>query len=226
MAKTLSEIVIDAGIVTRAEVEEAARHAEDNRVPLIAAIVRHVGADELAVVTAIQRAVRGSMADPATVTLDVEALRQVPREVSRLRRVVPLSMTGFGSARRLVLAVADPTDEMTLAEIEHITQCQVETRLMTLSAVEELIEQGYRLLVTEVMPNRKTPGLPGHVPEVAAAPEATGPATVPFHRLSDEADIRLRHQALLNILLESGQISEDAYEAELTRLMRKREVES
>jgi hypothetical protein len=47
--------------------------------------------------------------------------------------------------------MADPTDAVAVAEVEHLTGCQVEPNLLPLGTVEELVERSYRHLVTEVM---------------------------------------------------------------------------
>lgn len=250
MPKRLAEIVIDAKLAGREQVVRAARHAEEQRMPLIAALVRNDGIDELALVAAIRRQVRVPLIDPALVEHDPEALRELPQEVCRRLGVMPLSISGYdGGARVLQLAMADPTDTMAVAEVEHITGCQVENHLMPLSAIEELVQKAYRAFVTEVMRRDRIeaaqpiPSAPAQVhdthrlvvpelvadtasgpvepAELDAAAVAAQPGTVPFHRIVDEASLELRHRALLELLMQKNIISESEYEEQIRQLMKR-----
>jgi hypothetical protein len=149
--------------------------------------------------------------------------------------------------------MADPTDAVAVAEVEHVTGCRVDPVLMTVSAVEELVEKTYRALVTEVMkrvddrgdePASRPRGKDGRdaawrslARDAAARDQAEpapgaraaaggdgastdGPTTVPFHRLSEEADVDTRLHALVRVLLAKGLVSEEELEEEVGRLLR------
>lgn len=242
MPKRLAEIVIDAKLADHEQVVRAARYAEEQRMPLIAALVRNDGIDELALVAAIRRQVRVPLIDPALVEHDPEALRELPQEVCRRLGVMPLAISSYdGGARVMQLAMADPTDTMAVAEVEHITGCQVENHLMPLSAVEELVQKAYRAFVTEVMRRDRiesaqpVPSAPAQahdthrlvVPElVADAAQEAGdapaqPGTVPFHRIVDEASLELRHRALLELLIQKNLVTEAEYEEQIRLLMKR-----
>jgi hypothetical protein len=111
--------------------------------------------DELALVAEIKRQARIAIADPAVVEHDAEAIRELSRDTCWRLRVMPLSVALFEAGpRTLHLAMADPTDTVAIAEVEHLTGCQVEASLMPLSAIEELVEEAYRSFVTEVIPRK------------------------------------------------------------------------
>jgi hypothetical protein len=244
--KRLAEIVIDAKLASREQVVRAARLAEEQRIPLIAALVRHEGMDELALVAAIRRQVRVPLLDPAQVELDPEALRELSQDTCARLGVMPLAVSGYDTdPRTLQLAMADPTDAVAVAEVEHITGCQVEGHLMPLSAVEELVHKSYRSFVTEVMrrePGATTQPIPRaqaqdtrrvQAPELAsdvadvlvATPGELGetrPNTVPFHRVSDEASLEVRHRALLELLMQKNLVTEAEYEEQIRLLMKRR----
>jgi hypothetical protein len=231
--KSLAEIAIDAGLVKRDEVVEASRKADQDKVPLVVALVREFAVDELALVAAIRRQVRVPLSDPATVDIDLDALREVQRPVCRRLRVLPLSVSVYDTGPRLLrLAMADPTDTVAIAEIEHVTGCRVDVTLMPLSAVEEMVEEGYRQFVTEVMKRDEVAGQqaaaakqrkPAAAAPAEAAADPAQPTTMPYHRISEEAHITLRHQALLEILVERHIVSEDEYEERVRQLMKGRE---
>jgi hypothetical protein len=247
--KRLAEIVIDAKLASREQVVRAARLAEERRIPLIAALVRQEGMDELALVAAIRRQVRVPLLDPALVEHDPEALRELSQDTCRRLGVMPLAVSSYDSdSRTLQLAMADPTDAVAVAEVEHITGCQIEGHLMPLSAIEELVQKGYRSFVTEVMRRASgdaTQPIPSalmqvqdtrrvYAPDVvevrdtlgealaASEPGEAPPTTVPFHRLSDEASLELRHRALLELLMQKNLVTEAEYEEQIRLLMKRR----
>jgi len=230
--KSLAEIAIDAGLVQRAQVVEAAHIADRDQVPLVVALVRNSEVDELALVAAIRRQVRVPLVDPATVEIDLDALREIQRPVCRRLRVLPLAVSVYDSGPRLLkLAMADPTDTVAIAEVEHLTGCRVDVALMPLSAVEEMVETGYRQFVTEVMQRREIRSQRAAAADKQRAAKAKdsdaaeppAPTTLPYHRISEEADISLRHQALLELLVEHQLLSEDEYEERVRQLMKGRE---
>lgn len=244
MLKRLAEIVIDAKLASREQVVRAARLAEERRIPLVAALIREEGMDELALVAAIRRQVRVPLLDPALVEHDPEALRELSQDTCRRLGVMPLAVSSYDAGTRVLqLAMADPTDALAVAEVEHITGCQIEGHLMPLSAIEELVQKGYRSFVTEVMRREQsatTQPIPSAVaqdtrrvraphlgdaraeaPELAQAP----PTTVPFHRVADEASLELRHRALLELLMQKNLVSEAEYEEQIRLLMKRRSGE-
>jgi len=224
VSRQLAQIVIEEGLATAAAVNRAAEVAERGGTPLVAALVRACGIDEVALVAAIRRHVRVSLGDPATVAADPDAVRELSRDVCERLRVVPLGVSSYGGRRRVLrLAVADPTDPVALDEIEHQTGCRIEPVLMTLSAVEELVDKTYRHFVTEVI--RRAPGRAGGEPGGGEQPAGDGPTTVPYHRLSDEAEVPVKLEAVIRILLDKGVIGEDELEEAVRQLMRRRDGE-
>lgn len=227
MPKPLAEIVMEEGLATSAAVSRAAEAADRTGSPLVVALVRECGIDEVALLAALRRHMRVSVGDPATVSADPDAVREISRDVCQRLTVVPLSVSSYDGRRRVLrLAMADPTDAVSVAEVEHVTGCRIEPVLMTVSAVEEMIEKTYRAFVTEVMKKRD----PQAVSRMTAKSGSgggvgggagDGPATVPYHRLSDEADLEIRFRALLQLLLAKQVITEDELEEEVRQLMRR-----
>lgn len=226
--KPLAEIAIDAGLASREQVVKAAEIAEKKRIPLVVALIRDCGVNELGLVSAIRRQVRVPLIDPARAKLDPDALRGLSRDVARRLRVLPMSIAVYDAGPKTMrVATADPTDQVTVAEVEHLSGCRVECSLMPLSAIEEMVEKSYRAFVTEVMrqrPNRDAEPPPartfGPAPGAAAAP-----TTIPYHRVSDGADVAVRVRALVDLLLEKRIITEDEYEEQVRLLMKRQDDE-
>jgi hypothetical protein len=186
LPKPLAEIALEEGLATAASLERAAAAADRDGTPLVCALVRECGIDEVALLAALHRHVRVATGDPATVAAEPDAVRELQRDVCRRQRVAPLSVSSYGGEGRVLrLAMADPTDAVAVAEVEHVTGCRVEPVLMTVSAVEELVEKTYRALVTEVM--RRAGGAAG---DAAFAPALDGEPTVVLRPRSADAPAR------------------------------------
>jgi hypothetical protein len=152
LAKTLAEIAIDAGLVSKADAARAGRLAETKRQPLIVVLVRDLSVDEVALVAAMRKQMRVPLLDPSMVRADSEALRELPKDVCTRLHVLPITIgTDAAGARVLRVAMADPTDTAAIAELEQITHCEIEVTALLFSAVEEWIEKAYRGINTVVV---------------------------------------------------------------------------
>lgn len=234
MPKTLAQIVVESGLVNRAEIGRIGRGAEQRGVPLVVALVRDAEVDELALLGAIRKATRVKALDPAAVRPEPEALRLVPRDLCRRHRVLPLAVVVDGAGRVLRIAMADPTDAAALAELEHVAGCELEVSILPLSAIDELTEQGFRGLDTQVTlraPRRPFgeglhPSTQPHLRHQGRGGDQVGddtaltPSTVPFHAVADEADAALRLRALVRLLEAKGILAEGELETAVIDLMR------
>jgi hypothetical protein len=211
VTKTLAEIVLDEELLDRRTLDKAARCADERNWPLAVALVRECGVDEVALLAALRKATRCATLDPAQVAFDTDALREVPREVCERRRVLPLALQAYGPGPRVLrMAMADPTDAVAIAEVEHLSGCRVEPALMTVSAIEELVDRAYKTFVTQVMKRGR---------RASMHPQ---PTTAPFHRIADEADARIVLQALVQLLADKQVIAKEELEEAVRALLRGR----
>ena len=224
MPKTLAEIAIEAGLVNKAGAAKAGKMAEERRQPLVVMLVREAGVDKVALVGALRRQTRVPLLDPVGLQIDPDALRQVPRDVCARLRVLPLGFADEGQTKVLRLAMADPTDTTAVAEIEQLTRAEIDVSALPLSAIEELVEKGYRQINTAVL-NR--PGERSMF--VTSGGKITGPlemseseisvtaqiAVVSLQPAPDDTDARLN--ALIAVLVGKGLVTE----AELAEALRK-----
>ncbi len=220
MPKTLAEIAIDAGLVNKAGASKAGRMADEQRVPLVVVLVRELGVDELALVAAFGKQTRVPLVDPKDVAADPDALRTVPGDICARLRALPLSVTSDGPTRVLRVAMADPTDSAAIAELETLAGCEIDVAALPLSAVEELLDKGYRQISTVVV-NR--PGNPEAPAEVSAGgrigpyqeSETSVTAQIPMMSLRPPDELETRLEALVQLLVGKGVITE----AELTETL-------
>lgn len=232
MPKTLAQIAVDAGLLSRADVTRAQELAEERSLPLAVVVVRELGIDEVALVAAFRRELRILSVDPRAVKPDIEALRLVPRELCRKHRVVPLEMRGGPERddKELWLAMADPTDTAAITAIERVSGAVVDVALLPLSAIDELIEQGEKQLSTQVVRRGKPYG--GGV-VVATQPhartltddtvETTSTSKLRLVELPGLPEPDLKLQALIKVLIDKGVLKQADLDDALAELMRKGE---
>jgi len=226
--KSLAQIAVDAGLLSLTEVGHAQQLADERRVPLVVALVRELGVDEVALVGAFRRSLRMLAVDPRAVKPEADALRELARDTCRRLRVVPLRLSAPpGDIKEMWLAMADPTDLGAIAEVERLTGAVVDVALLPLSSIDELIERGYGELNTQVV--RRSGRVFGGDVVVTTQPHSRvddtteQPSTVPFHQIADEADTAVRLAALVRLLVERGLFTEDEYEAVIRELLRTRD---
>jgi hypothetical protein len=233
--KSLAQIAVDAGLLSRADVGRAEQLADEKRVPLVVALIRELGVDEVALVGAFRRELRMLSVDPRAVKPETDALREVSRDLCKRLRVVPLRVSGPPEDdKEIWLAMADPTDMGSIAEVERVTGGVVDPALLPLSAIDELIDRGYKELNTQVV-KRQGAGKGGGKVFGANVTVHTKPharvdgddtqdhsRTVPFHQIADEADVETRVAALVKVLIDKGVLREDDYEAAIRDLLRRR----
>ena len=232
MPKTLAQIAVDAGLMSRADVGRARQLADEKRVPLVVALVRELGVDEVALVGAFRRELRMLSVDPRAVKPETDALREVSRDLCRRLRVVPLRVSGPpDDDKEIWLAMADPTDMGAIAEVERVTGAVVDPALLPLSAIDELIDRGYKELNTQVVKRGGGGRVFGANLAVHTRPHARvgdgedtqdQSRTVPFHQIADEADALARVVALVKVLIDRGVLSEDEYAAAIRDVLRAR----
>ena len=220
--KTLAEIAIEAGLVTKASASRAGRLAEQRKQPLVTVSIRELGVDEVALIGALRKQTRVPLLDPAQIQIDPEALRLISRDACTRLRVLPLQVGTDGTTKVLRVAMADPTDTSAILELEQLTSCEIEVTVLPLSAIEELVEKGYKQFSTAVV-QRPRPlsdnlfvtarsRLRTPVPEAGGESEVSVTAQIPLISLTSEirgeSDLEARFAALCQLLVTKGVISE------------------
>jgi hypothetical protein len=240
LAKTLAEIAIDAGLVTKADAARAGRLAETKKHPLIVVLVRDLRVDEIALVAAMRRQMGVQLIDPANLHVDTDALRTLAKDACVRLHVLPLTIgTDAAGARVMKVAMADPTDSSAIAELEELTSCEIEVTALPLSAVEEWIAKAYKGLHTAVVKAKPRSGEPlfvttklttakvqrvterelpsfltneGEISETAQIAIRGSPPP-------DPSDLEVRVAALVRLLIAKNVITEAELEAQVQELL-------
>ncbi|HET9987061.1 MAG TPA: hypothetical protein VFQ65_01035 [Kofleriaceae bacterium] len=126
--KTLAEIAIEAGLVTKDSAVKAGRIAATRQQPLVHVLIRELGVDEVALIGALRKQTRVPLIDPADIEVDPEALRLVAKDVCARLRVLPLSVSHDGTTKVLRIAMADPTDTSAILELEQLAGARSRSR--------------------------------------------------------------------------------------------------
>lgn len=228
MPKTLAEIAIEAGLVTKANAAKAGKAADDKKQPLVVTLIKDFGVDEVALLGAFRKQTRVPLIDPAGIQIDTDALRQVPGDMCQRLRVLPLAMRNEGSAKILRVAMADPTDTAAVAELEHASHCEIDVCALPLSAIDELVVKGYRQINTAVVSRAGTSTATMFITSKGSLPrgveldtEVSVTAQIPISALQQAVgtdDLEARLSALVTVLTAKGLITE----AELAEALRKK----
>jgi hypothetical protein len=227
MPKTLAEIAIEAGLVTKANAAKAGKMADQKRQPLVVSLIKELGVDEVALLGAIRKATRVPLIDPADIQIDSDALRLVPSDACARLRVLPMSLDTDGGSKVLRVAMADPTDTAAVAELEQLAHCEIEIAALPLSAIDELVAKEYRQVNTALVGRGGSATMfitsKGSLPRVGAV-EADGEvsvtAQIPISALQQAVgtnDLEARLTALVTVLTAKGLITE----AELTEALKR-----
>jgi type II secretion system (T2SS) protein E len=219
--KTLAEIAIEAGLVTKDSVVKAGRIASQRQQPLVHVLIRELGVDEVALIGALRKQTRVPLIDPADIDVDPEALRMVSKDVCARLRVLPLSLALDGSTKVLRIAMADPTDTSAILELEQLAACEIEVTALPLSAIEELIDKGYKSFSTAVVNRRdhmfvtRRSGSSTRTGPIRIAPDAepsevSVTAQIPLTSLvGNDPDLEVRFVALCQVLVKKGLVTEE-----------------
>jgi hypothetical protein len=120
--------------------------------------------------------------------------------------------------------MADPTDTSAVVEVEQLTSCEIDLSALPLSAIDELVDKGYRTINTAVL---SRPGggtmfstARGKLQNVETESEVSVTAQIPISALQHAVgtdDLGARLTALVQVLTAKGLITE----AELAEALRK-----
>ncbi|MCH8308903.1 MAG: Flp pilus assembly complex ATPase component TadA [Chloroflexi bacterium] len=142
---SLAQMLIEAGVVSWEQVNHAAAEAQQERLPLGQVLVRDglVLSRDMATVTALHTGL--PMVDLKTETIDNDALKRLPQDISRKYLVLPVREND----EHLTVAMTDPTDLRVLQDLAAYTGYIIDPVIATPEDIEEHIDLAYRLAERE-----------------------------------------------------------------------------
>ncbi|HNY85366.1 MAG TPA: hypothetical protein PKN23_02635 [Candidatus Hydrogenedentes bacterium] len=138
--KQLGEILVEADIITQAQLEEAIRlQAADPKRRLGAIVVEQGYTTEEAVGATLAAQLRTRYVDNLEREMTPDAMRMVPQNVAVKHRCVPLVFEGG----TLTVAMANPLDLIALEDLQHATGAYIEAAVATNSAIDRVLAKYY-----------------------------------------------------------------------------------
>ena len=126
-------------------------------------------------------------------------------------RTLPLSVSHDGATKVLRIAMADPTDTSAILELEQLAACEIEVTALPLSAIEELLDKGYKHFSTAVVNRSLLVGRRTRTGPIEVTPggesEVSVTAQIPLMALIPP-DVDARFAALCALLVKKGLITE------------------
>ena len=151
ITKRLGEVLLERGVITRAELERALAHQKD-RGGLIGQALIHLGfitEEEVALALTAQYGFPYLPLDNYEIDASVTTI--IPEAVARHHCLIPIDRIG----NALTLAMADPSNMKAIEEVELLTKCVVQTFVSTPSNINQAIDKYYKSTDTS------TPGSTG-----------------------------------------------------------------
>jgi type IV pilus assembly protein PilB len=146
--RRLGEVLVDHGAITQEQLEaalDAQREAQRNRrrVRLGTLVVELGYATERQVATALAAALSLDVVDLATITLDPEVSRLLPRSVAERHLLMPIRRNDEG---QVTIACADPTNVVAVDDVKvYIAGAQLKLVVATESQLRDLLARTWSL---------------------------------------------------------------------------------
>ena len=140
ITKRLGEVLLERGIITRKQLEEALAEQQARGGLIGAVLIRLQMVTEEEVALALTAQYGFPYLPLANYDLDNTLMTLVPEEVARRYCLIPIDRIG----NALTLAMADPSNTKALEDVEALTKCVVQTFVSTPSDITQAIDRFYR----------------------------------------------------------------------------------
>lgn len=136
-APNITEILLEAGVVTTDQIDAALQHQRLAGVRIGEALVELGAASERDIGWALARQLGLTFLDLSPDSLDADLIRSFPEGVLRRLLAVPLMRTG----PTLSVAFGDPTDRDALSELEHVAGLTIIPSVANPSMIYEVLDR-------------------------------------------------------------------------------------
>jgi type IV pilus assembly protein PilB len=145
----LGELLVAKGLITAAQLKEAAEHRTATRGRLVSSLVAlgHVNENVLVTFLSKQYGIPAVSIDDARIP--DELIRTVPISLCEKHMLVPLSLEG----NQLTIAVCDPTNVSAVDDVRFLSNRDVNVVLATESSIRALLERAYTSAGGQIDPN-------------------------------------------------------------------------
>lgn len=173
MERSMGEILVRAGVITREEQERAAAMQRRTGANLVAALVRDGAADEDRLMAFVAERFGLDEMDLGPADIDDTALGLLPLPLIQKRHMIPFARAGSV----LDMAMSDPTDLAALDEVRFMTGCDVRVRLARPSTIQNILNDrfgslSYDAVLRNVAPEKSGEDAAGEEGRIVASAEA------------------------------------------------------
>ena len=137
--KKLGEILVEGGLLTQKQLEEALPFQKKSNLKLGQFLVREGIVSESQIVDLVSNQLRLEKYRPDKYTIDVDLANLLPADIAHKYQAAPLQKNGL----LLTIAMMDPLDINGLDAIEVYTNCEVEAIICTESHLNQLLNSLY-----------------------------------------------------------------------------------
>jgi len=137
--KKLGEILVEGGLLTQKQLEEALPFQKKSNLKLGQFLVREGIVSESQIVDLVSNQLRLEKYRPDKYTVDVDLANLLPADIAHKYQAAPLQKNGL----LLTIAMMDPLDINALDAIEVYTNCEVEAIICTESHLNQLLNSLY-----------------------------------------------------------------------------------
>jgi len=138
--------LVQDGIVSEEQLQDASEAAKKERLPLIAYLVSSELAEARAVAVAASHEFGVPLLDLDAVDIDLDVIRAVDQKLITKHRVLPLVKRG----QRIFLGIADPTNLQAIDDIKFATSLRVDPVVVEQDKLEERINKAIEAVDTSM----------------------------------------------------------------------------
>ena len=138
--------LVQDGIVSEDQLQEAVESAKKERLPLIAYLVNEEIANARAIAVAASHEFGVPLLDLDSLEVDLEVVRAVDQNLITKHRVLPLVKRG----QRIFLGIADPTNLQAIDDIKFATSLRVDPVVVEQDKLEERINRAIEAVDTSM----------------------------------------------------------------------------
>ncbi len=138
--------LVQDGIVSEEQLQEASVAAKKEKLPLIAYLVSSDLADSRSIAVAASHEFGVPLLDLDSVDVDLEVVRKVDQKLINKHRVLPLVRRG----QRIFLAISDPTNLQAIDDIRFATSLRVDPVVVEQDKLEEQINKAIEAVDTSM----------------------------------------------------------------------------
>jgi type IV pilus assembly protein PilB len=137
--KKLGEILVEGGLLTQKQLEEALPFQKKSNLKLGQFLVREGIVSESQIVDLVSNQLRLEKYRPDKYTIDIDLANLLPADIAHKYQAAPLHKNGL----LLTIAMMDPLDINALDAIEVYTNCEVEAIICTEQQLNQLLNSLY-----------------------------------------------------------------------------------